>query len=432
MSRTKGILSRREVLSWSAYDWANSAFATTVMAGFFPVFFNDYWSAGAVGTVNTFRLAMANVIASIVVAFLAPVLGAIADRGGMRKKFLLGFAMLGIVMTGSLFLVEMGAWQFAAAIFAVAFIGFAGGNVFYDSLLVDIAPDEDFDLVSGFGFALGYLGGGLLFLVNVLMTLNPGWFGFADAAAAVRVSFLSVAIWWAVFSIPLFLFVRERPVEDRERRGNAVTEGFRQLVETFRHVRAYRVLFLFLIAYWLYIDGVHTVIKMAVDYGIKLELNRGDLITALLVTQFVGFPAAIAFGWSGKKIGPKAGIIFGVAVYMIVTAWASLFLDEVWEFYALAIVVGLVQGGVQSLSRSLFARLIPENKSAEFFGFYNMLGKFAAVIGPFLVGWVALTTGNSRIAIAAIIPLFVLGIFVLFFVDVEKGSAQADRMEDAG
>jgi UMF1 family MFS transporter len=191
------------------------------------------------------------------------------------------------------------------------------------------------------------------------------------------------------------------------------------------------VLFLFLVAYWLYIDGVHTVIKMAVDYGIKLDLNRGDLIIALLVTQFVGFPAAIAFGWSGKKIGAKTGIIFGVSVYVIVTAWASLFLDEVWEFYALAIVIGLVQGGVQSLSRSLFARLIPEGKSAEFFGFYNMLGKFAAVLGPLLVGWVALTTGNSRIAIAAIIPLFILGAGVLFFVDVDKGGMQADRMEDA-
>ena len=431
MSPANGILRRREVLSWSAYDWANSAFATTVMAGFFPVFFNDFWSAGADGAVTTFRLAMANVIASVIVAILAPVLGAIADRGGMRKKFLFGFAMLGIVMTGSLFLVEMGAWQFAAAIFAMAFVGFAGGNVFYDSLLVDIAPNEDFDLVSGFGFALGYLGGGLLFLVNVLMTLNPGWFGLADTATAVRVSFLSVAIWWAVFSIPLLLFVREKPVADHVRRGNSVVEGFRQLADTFRHVRAYRVLFLFLVAYWLYIDGVHTVIKMAVDYGIKLELDRQHLITALLVTQFVGFPAAIAFGWSGKKIGPKTGIIIGVAVYMVVTAWASLFLDEVWEFYALAIVIGMVQGGVQSLSRSLFARLIPEDKSAEFFGFYNMLGKFAAVVGPFLIGWVALTTGNPRIAIAAIIPLFVLGMIVLFFVDVEKGETQANRMVGA-
>ena len=421
-------IASKKVISWSLYDWANSAFATSVMAGFFPVFFKQYWSTGVEVTTSTFRLGMANSIASLIVAALAPVLGAIADRGGAKTKFLLFFAAMGIIMTGGMFFVAKGAWQVAVLLYVLGIIGFSGGNVFYDSLIVDVSPPDRTDMVSSLGFSLGYLGGGLLFAMNIFMTLKPALFGLADAGQAVRVSFLNVAIWWAVFSIPIMIFVKEPATAHRKSGWAMVGAGFRQLRSTFGEIRKLRLVFLFLIAYWLYIDGVDTVIRMAVDYGMSLGFEANSLIVALMITQFVGFPAAIAFGKLGEKLGTKAAILLGIAVYVGVTIWA-LFMDKTAEFYALAVVVGLVQGGVQSLSRSFYARIIPANKAAEFFGFYNMLGKFAAVIGPFLVGWVGVFTGNPRIAIFSIIILFIGGGVVLYMVDEREGARMARALE---
>jgi UMF1 family MFS transporter len=421
-------IASKKVISWSLYDWANSAFATSVMAGFFPVFFKQYWSTGVEVTMSTFRLGMANSIASLVVAALAPVLGAIADRGGAKMKFLLFFAAMGIIMTGGMFFVAKGAWQVAVLLYVLGIIGFSGGNVFYDSLIVDVSPPERTDMVSSLGFSLGYLGGGLLFAMNIFMTLRPGSFGLADAGEAVRISFLNVAIWWAVFSIPIMIFVKEPATVQRKSGWAMVGAGFLQLRKTFGEIRKLRIVFLFLIGYWLYIDGVDTVIRMAVDYGMSLGFEANSLIVALMITQFVGFPAAIAFGKLGEKLGTKAAILLGIAVYVGVTVWA-LFMDRTAEFYALAVVVGLVQGGVQSLSRSFYARIIPANKAAEFFGFYNMLGKFAAVIGPFLVGWVGVLTGNPRIAIFSIIILFIGGGVILYMVDEREGVRMARALE---
>jgi UMF1 family MFS transporter len=248
----------------------------------------------------------------------------------------------------------------------------------------------------------------------------PTRFGFADSAAVVRLSFLVVAVWWLVFSLPVLLFVHEsRPAGETSLRA-AVGAGLRQLRDTFHHLRQLRMVMLFLGAYWLYIDGVDTIIRMAVDYGLALGFHSNDLITALLITQFIGFPAAIVFGRIGERFGTKSGIYIAIAVYMGVTVWAA-FIDSVAEFYQIAVVIGLVQGGIQSLSRSMYARLIPPDKSAEFFGFYNMLGKFAAVIGPFAMGWVALLTGSARFSVLALLMLFALGAALLYFVDVEKG-----------
>jgi UMF1 family MFS transporter len=421
-------IASKKVISWSLYDWANSAFATSVMAGFFPVFFKQYWSTGVEVTTSTFRLGMANSLASLVVAALAPVLGAVADRGGAKTKFLLFFAAMGIIMTGGMFFVAKGAWQVAVLLYVLGIIGFSGGNVFYDSLIVDVSPPDRTDMVSSLGFSLGYLGGGLLFAMNILMTLKPASFGLADATQAVRISFLNVAIWWAVFSIPIMIFVKE-PATAHLRSGWAmVGAGFRQLRETFGEIRKLRLVFLFLMGYWLYIDGVDTVIRMAVDYGMSLGFEANSLIVALMITQFVGFPAAIAFGKLGERLGTKTAILLGIVVYVGVTIWA-LFMDKTAEFYALAVVVGLVQGGVQSLSRSFYARIIPANKAAEFFGFYNMLGKFAAVIGPSLVGWVGVLTGNPRIAISSIIILFLGGGAILYMVDEKEGVRMARALE---
>jgi len=426
--KAKNTIINRKVISWAFYDWANSAFATTVMAGFFPVFFKNYWNMGVEATTITFRLGLANSVASLIVVALAPVLGAIGDRGGARKRFLLFFASMGVVMTGSLFFVAQGAWQIAVLIYILGILGFSGGNIFNDSLLISVAPAGKEDMVSALGFSLGYLGGGLLFAINVLMTLKPGLFGLPDASAAVRLSFLSVAVWWAVFSLPMMFWVKEPRTDDRVSGWAMVCGGFSQLKKTFAEIRKLRVVFLFLIAYWLYIDGVDTIIRMAVDYGMSLGFPENSLIVALLITQFVGFPAAILFGKLGEKLGTKNGILLGIVVYVGVTIWGR-FMDNVAEFYMLAVAIGLVQGGVQALSRSLYSRLIPSNKAAEFFGFYNMLGKFAAVIGPILMGAVGVLTGNPRHAILSILILFLGGGIILYFVDENEGMRIARELE---
>jgi len=399
---------RRAVVSWALYDWANSAFATVMMAGFFPIFFRDVWSAGEASTDITFRLGLANSIASLVIVALGPALGAVADRGGARKRFLMAFLALGVTTTGALTWVALGRWEVAVVLFVLSTVGFLGANVFYDALIVSVTSEDRYDVVSALGYALGYLGGGVLFAGCVAMTLWPARFGLAGAEQAVRLSFLLTAVWWAVFAIPLFLFVREQGATARSGWVSAVRGGLSQLAATFRELRGIRTVGLFLLAYWLYIDGVDTIIRMAVDYGMALGFGRSGLILALLITQFVGFPAAIAFGRIGARLGARTGILIGIGVYVAVTVWA-FFMDSTWEFYALAVTIGLVQGGVQALSRSFYARLIPPEKSAEFFGFYNMLGKFAAVIGPALMGWVGVLTGNPRLAILSIVVLFLGG-----------------------
>lgn len=420
---------RKQVVSWALYDWANSAFATTVMAGFFPVFFKQYWSAGSEAVESTFRLGAANSAASLFIVIAAPVLGAIADRSGAKKKFLAFFAFLGILMTGGLFFVSKGSWQLAACLYVFGIIGFSGGNIFYDSLLVSVAGPKKVDTVSALGFSLGYLGGGLLFALNVFMTLKPELFGFADKAEAVRWSYLTVAIWWAVFSLPVLLFVKEERSADSGQIGlNAVAAGFRQLTQTFAEIRRLKVVLLFLAGYWLYIDGVDTIVRMAVDYGLSIGLETSGLMTALLITQFVGFPAAIAFGKIGEKIGAKTGILICIGVYILITIWAY-FMSKQAEFYLLAVGIGLVQGGVQALSRSLYTRIIPRSKSAEFFGFYNMLGKFAAVVGPLMMGWIGVLSGSPRTGILSLILLFLVGGALLLQVNVEEGTRMAQELE---
>ena len=401
---------RREKLSWALYDWGNSAFATTVMAGFFPVFFKEYWAKGLSATDSTFWLGLGNSAASTLMILLAPLVGALADQGGNKKRMLVLFAFLGALMTSSLFLVAAGLWPVALAFYALGIVGFSGSIVPYDALLVDVATPRELDRTSALGYALGYLGGGLLFALNVAMVMKPGLFGLADAGEAVRISFLMVGLWWAAFTVPLLLFVHERnpaPPRDGVLRG-----ALREIRDNLREVRRHRMAFLFLLAYWLYIDGVDTIVRMAVDYGLAIGFEPQDLLAALLVTQFVGFPAALAFGWIGDRMGPKSGIMIALGVYSLVVVWAWGMQNR-WEFYGLAVMIGLVQGGIQSLSRSLYARLIPAERSGVFFGVYNMLGKFAAVIGPLLVGMVGVATGSSRAGILAILVLFVGGAMVL-------------------
>ena len=417
------------------YDWANSAFATTVMAGFFPVFFKKVCCAGVDPVTSTARLGIANSVSGIFVALFAPVLGAIADRGSIKKKLLILFMLTGVVATSSLYLVSVGDWYLAVILYIIAIIGFSGGNIFYDAFLPFVASEKEVDFVSALGFSLGYLGGGILFAFNVWMTLNPTLFGFANSAEAVRVSFISVGIWWFIFSIPILLFVREPGPEKKKSVPKIVGEGIDQIRKTFREVRHLKTIFLFLIAYWLYMDGVDTIIRMAVDYGMSIGFDHRDLILALLLTQFVGFPAALGFGYLGGKIGAKRAILIALSVYIVVTLWGA-FIREKEEFYMLAVAIGLVQGGVQALSRSFYSRIIPVDKSAEYFGFYNMIGKFSVVLGPVLIGMVALLARNwgfasqsaSRIGISSVALLFIAGGIVFVFVDEKKGKEEADYL----
>ena len=411
----------RKVKGWALYYWGNHAFTTAVVTVFFPIFFKDYWNHGVDPSLSTFRLSLAVSGSSLIVALTAPILGAIADKGGHKKRFLIGSAFMGAVMVFALHFVGLGQWQWAMFFFMAANIGYWWGNVFGDSMLVSVAEPGKFDVTSAIGYFSGYLGGGLFLVVGVLMSLKPQWFGLADAASAVKIILMLTAVWWLLFSIPLWFWVPE-PTTASEGLMVSARQGFSQLAETFRHVKMYKPVFMFLIAYWVYIDGVNTVIQMAVDYGKAIGFGTSDLILAVLLVQFVGVPAALLFGRIGERIGPKRGIFIGLSVYVLVSVFAA-FMTTAWEFYVLAAMIGLVQGGVQLLSRSYYARLVPAERAGEFFGFYNMLGEFAAIIGPVLIGTVSIMTGSPRISILSVIVLFALGALLLTRVKTDERAA---------
>lgn len=383
------------------------------MAGFFPLFFKKYWSADFSVTESTYVLGLTNSIASFALAFLAPALGAIADQGAWRKRFLLFFTVVGAIASGCLGLIGQGEWLWATLIFSFAVIGFNGAMPFYDALLVRVADQDKLDRVSGLGYAMGYLGGGLLFAFNVFMYLKPELFGLANGAAAIQASFFTVAVWWCLFSIPLFLNVPETPARAKQHWGQVVRHGFTHLWQLARDLRHNKPLLFFLVGFLFYNDAVNTIIKMAVDYGMSIGLADTDLIKALLLVQFIGFPAAIAFGIVGEKFSPKKGIWICLLVYLFVTVYAYR-LQTATEFFILAAVIGLVQGGIQALSRSYYARLVTPEESAQYFGFFNMVGKFSSLLGPFMVGWVGLQAGNSRAGILVLSLFFVSGGFLLY------------------
>jgi UMF1 family MFS transporter len=414
----------RPAFAWALYDWANSAFSTTVMAGFFPIMFKQFWSAGVDASESSARLGFASSLAGLAVALAAPALGAIADAGGSRKRFLLAAAAVGIAGTAGLFFVGPGEWAAAVAVFVIATVGFSASMIFYDALLVDVSTPRTADFVSAFGFALGYLGGGVLFLANIVMYKSPATFGLAGAEDAARWSFLTVAAWWALFSIPLARRVREKPAPARA--AGTARRGLHDLAETFRHLRRHRVVLLFLLGYWFYIDGVHTIVRMGMDYGLSLGFPAATLIVALLLIQFVGFPASLVFGRIGSRYGAKTGIYIAIVVYAAICVWGYR-LSRPGEFYALAVAIGLVQGGINSLSRSFYSRLIPEERSAQFFGYYNTVGRFSAVLGPALMGLVSLATHNPRLSMLALIAFFIVGAMFLARVPDRPVSSAANR-----
>ena len=391
--------------AWALTAWANHAFITTVLVGLFPIFFDKYWAANLPGTTSTFFLGLTNSAASFIVMLTAPWLGALADQHGRKKRWFGLCTVLGALATALLVPIGAGHWALALVIFGIASLGFWAGSSFQDALIMQVAEPRESNRVSALGFALGYLGGGVLFLFNVQMVLHPAWFHLPNAAAATRIAFLDVAVWWLVFTLPMFWYVDEAPPTD-------ALAGWRELLATVRAVLRDKPVLNFLFAYWLYIDGISTVQIMATDFGSKLGFSTATLIQALLLVQFIAFPFALLFGRLGDRIGTKRAIYLGLAVFVGVTVYAYFMRSE-WQFYVLAGVFGTVQGGVQALSRSYFATLIPRERAGEYFGFYNMLAKFAAVLGPLVMGVVAITTGNQRLSILALTIFFVLGAWLL-------------------
>lgn len=407
---------RAEGWRWAWYDWANSVFATTVLAAFFPIFFAEYWGSDLGAVDALFWLGLGSSVAGVLAAVSAPMVGALADRARNKARFLGWFALGGAGLTAALGGVGAGMWGWALGLFVLAQVGFLLSVVVADSMLVDVSSPENVDFVSGLGFALGYLGGGLLFVVNVAMVLRPGWFGLSDAAMATRVGFIVVGVWWAVFSLPAITLKLGGP--DRVPGAwRAVKEGWKELVAVGREIATNRNALIFLVAYWFYIDGVDTLIAMAVSYGKSLGVSSEELIGTILIIQFVAFPAALATGWLGQRLGPKPVLLVGLAVYLGITVYASRLSLEPWvvagfavsKVYVLGILIALVQGGVQALSRSLFTRLIPEGRAGGWFGFYNLLGRFAAILGPMLMALVARLSGEPRLGILAVSVLFLVG-----------------------
>ncbi|MCL4562498.1 MAG: MFS transporter [Chloroflexi bacterium] len=420
---------KRAIRAWTMYDWANSSFATTIMAAVLPVYYASVAGANLPGNMATVYWAYTTSISLLLAAVISPILGAMADFRGSKKRLLTIFVFLGVAGTALLYFVRTGDWLLASLFFIFGDIGFAGANVFYDSLLPHVATSEEIDQVSTRGYAMGYLGGGILLAINLAMImLAPKEL----TGLMSRLSFLSVALWWLIFTIPLWRYVREPPhrVLAGEEGKSPVTVSFKRLATTFREIVTYRELFKFLVAFWLYNDGIGTIIKMATIYGAEIGIGQTTLIGTLLMVQFVGIPFAFLFGWLAKKIGAKQSIYLSLLVYTCI-AIGGYFMTREWQFWALGVAVATVQGGSQALSRSLFGRMVPKSKSAEFFGFFSVSEKFAGIIGPFVFGLVGQIVGHSRLSIVSLVIFFAIGALLLTRVDEKAGIRVAAAQEAA-
>lgn len=426
-------LHRPELRAWAMYDWANSAMMTTIVAAVFPIYFYKFAGADLPDGVATQRFAVTITLALVVVAFIAPILGAIADDRAIKKRMLAGFLALGVLATAGMFFIHTGDWLLGLGLLFLADIGASGSLVFYDSLLPHIAREDEMDRVSTTGYALGYLGGGLLLALNIAWILKPEWFGLphgddlpeSQATLPVRLAFLSVAIWWLIFSIPLFLRVSEpMPSRVSQTAGSSLKSVITRLKKTAVALRRYKQATLMLVAFLVYNDGITTIIKLAAIYGTEIGIGQEALLSAILLVQFVGIPFAVLFGMVASKIGAKNSIFLALAVYVGIAVLAY-FLKTATHFFVLAFLVGMVQGGSQALSRSLFAGMIPKHQSAEFFSFFALSEKFAGVLGPALFAGVGVLTGSSRYAVISIILFFIVGGVLLSFVNVKEGQEMA-------
>ena len=403
--------------SWVLYDWANSAFSVAITTAIFPLFFKSYAAADLPNNVSTAYWGYWNSLATFIIAILAPVLGTIADYKNRKKRFLLFFWIMGVLGTGMLSLINEGQWVMALTIYVISLVGFSGANVFYDAFLVDVTTDERMDWVSSNGFAWGYLGSTIPFIIGIAFILKPSIIGLSGDIAAQKFSFIITALWWGVFTIPLIMNVKQKNFIPPSK--TPIKDGFQRLGKTIGNIKENKNIFIFLIAYFFYIDGVGTIIKMATSYGADVGIATEDLLIILLVTQFVAFPFALIYGKLAKKVSAKFMLFIGILIYTILTIYAY-FINSTFDYWILAMLVASSQGGIQALSRSLYGKLIPKEKSAEFYGFYNIFGKFAAVMGPFLVGFFSQVSGSSRTGILSIVVLFIVGGLVLTRVKERK------------
>lgn len=422
---------KKAIKAWIWYDWANSAFATTIMAAVMPTFYGSVAAAGAKGASSYWGFTQT--VAAVLVAVLSPLLGAMADHAGAKKKYLRLSTWLGALACAGMLGIGEGDWLIASILVIVGMVGYGAGSTFYDALLNDVVSPTRRESVSAQGYALGYLGGGVLLAVNLMMIEKPGWFGMADAAVASRVSFLTVGVWWIVFSLPLFRHVTEPAAEGsgRAKPGALLREGVSRLKATLLGIRRYPELFKFMLAYWFFFDGINTVIVMAASYGTDIGIGQSALIAALLITQIVGFPATWLFGRAAERLGGKTMLYVSLAAYLVIVV-LGYFMTTALHFFALAVLVGLVQGGAQSTARALYSRLIPPGRTAEFNGFLSFSSRFFSLLGPLVFGIVGLATGDSRPALLAIAAFFVIGIVLLRFVDLDKGRAEAGASAAGG
>jgi MFS transporter, UMF1 family len=424
-------LGRRDLRAWALYDLAQAAFQTIIVAAVFPIYFQRVAAAGMHGSLATSRFAWATTWAILIVAVIAPFLGAIADYAAIKKKLLGLFLAIGLVATALMFFITRGDWLLALVLFVIGNVGVSGSFIFYESLLPHLVGEEQLDIVSSAGYAIGYIGGGVMLSFDLLMMSQPSWFGLPDRGMAVRVSMAGVAVWWLLFSIPIFRHVPEPPrrLERDETSGeNVFVAAIHRLFETFRELRLYRQAFLLLLAFLLYNDGIQTIIRMATTYGTEVGIGDNAMLGALLITQFIGVPFAFLFGMFAEKVGAKTAVFVGLAMYAVITLLAY-FMHTAAQFVGLALMVGMVQGGTQALSRSLFASMIPRHKSSEFFAFFGVFERYAGILGPALFAWMAAHSGTSRNAILSVLSFFILGAIMLTFVNVEEGR-RAARVSD--
>jgi UMF1 family MFS transporter len=423
-------LGRPEVRAWAMYDWANSAYQTTIVAAVFPIYFRRVIAADMPEALALSRFAWASTIAILIVAVAAPLLGAIADHAGIKKRLLAVFAGIGIGSCVAMFWLTRGEWLFALTVFVIGNVGIAGSIVFYESLLPHLVPPSELDRVSTAGYAVGFLGGGTMLAINLAMIQQPALFGLADAGTGTRVALASVGLWWLIFSIPLFLRVPEpAALAGAVRERASLKSGVRHLMSTFRQLRKYRNALLFLLAFFVYNDGIQTMIRMAAIYGETIGLETGSMITALLLSQFIGVPAAFGFGALAGRIGAKPAVHLGLGVYIVIAS-LGYYMTTASHFFALAVLVGLVQGGTQALSRSLFASMIPRQKSSEFFAFFGVFERYAGVLGPAVFATVVSISGQGRAAILAVLLFFIVGALLLTRVDVDAGRREARAGEN--
>jgi MFS transporter, UMF1 family len=428
-------LDRPELRAWAMYDWAASSMQTTIMVAVFPIYFVKVAGANVAESGATQQLALVNSLSLVFIAVLSPILGAVSDYRATKKRFLALFLVVGVVSVLAMFLIHHGDLGLASVLFTISLIGVAGSFVFYEALLPHIAGPDEVDRVSTAGYAIGYLGGGILLALNLAWIQRPDWFGLphgaglteSQATLPVRLAFVSVALWWIVFSIPIFRRVPEPPalLEPDERRGeNPAKVAIVRLAETFHELRSYRNAFLLLLAFLIYNDGIQTIIKMATAYGTEIGIGQSALIGAILLVQFVGIPCSFLFGMLAHRIGAKQALFLGLLAYTIISV-LGYFMKTALHFYVLAGLVGMVQGGTQALSRSLFASMIPRHKSGEFFGFFSVFEKFAGIFGPLIFAGAIAATGSSRNAILSVIVFFAIGALLLWPVNVGEGQRAA-------